>query len=111
MELFKGQRDALWAELARQASAQIQPQFAGEMAALTFDILDRAIEEELADLVEVCGNTGRHILAARNLIRASVPERVAILLPSGVMGSAKFSDTTRLTWRAIADFSRLVCLS
>ena len=32
--------------------------------------------------------------AARTLIRASVPERVAILLPSGVMGSAEFSDTT-----------------
>ena len=25
----------------------------------------------------------------------SEPERVAILLPSGVMGSAEFSDTTR----------------
>ena len=34
--------------------------------------------------------------AARTLIRASVPERVAILLPSGVMGSAEFSDTTGL---------------
>ena len=34
--------------------------------------------------------------AARTLIRASVPERVAILLPSGVMGSAEFADTTGL---------------
>ena len=32
--------------------------------------------------------------AARTLIRASVPERVARLLPSGVMGSAEFADTT-----------------
>ena len=34
--------------------------------------------------------------AARTLIRASVPERVARLLPSGVMGSAEFADTTGL---------------
>ena len=60
--LFKGHRDELWAEVGRRAAADIQREFAGELAAVTLDVLDRAIGSEPA-VVEVCGETGRVILA------------------------------------------------
>ena len=59
--LFKGQRDELWAEVGRQAAVDIQPQFAGELAALTLEILDRAIGTKFP-VVDMCGETGRTIL-------------------------------------------------
>ena len=61
--LFKGQRDALWAALTSQASSHIQGSFAWELAALTFDILDAAIKDRREDIAELCGGTGRRILA------------------------------------------------
>ena len=61
--LFKGQRDALWAALTSQASSHIQGSFAWELAALTFDILDAAIEDRREDIAKSCGGTGRRILA------------------------------------------------
>ena len=60
--LFKGQRDALWAELTSQACSHIQGSFAWELAALTFDILEAAIEDECEDIAELCAGTGRRIL-------------------------------------------------
>ena len=61
--LFKGRRDALWAALTSQASSHIQGSFAWELAALTFDILEAAIEDRREDIAESCGGTGRRILA------------------------------------------------
>ena len=60
--LFKGQRDELWAELTNESSLHIQGSFAWELGALTFDILETAIEDRREDVVKLCGGTGCRIL-------------------------------------------------
>ena len=61
--VFKGRPDAPWAELTSQSSFHIQGLFAWELGALTFDILEAAIEHSRENIAELCGSTGRRILA------------------------------------------------
>lgn len=61
--LFRGQRDGLWAELARRAAASLKSDFARELAALTLDILERAIALDDVPTIAACAEGGRRILA------------------------------------------------
>ena len=61
--LFKHQRKEIWAGITSQISSHIQPKFAWELGALTFDILDIDIGDKSDDVEELCARTGRQILA------------------------------------------------
>jgi len=61
--LFKSRCDAPWAELTSQSSSHVQGLFAWELGALTFEILEAAIEQGREEIGKLCGSTGRRILA------------------------------------------------
>ena len=55
-------RDSLWVHFFDNLSTYLDTEFAWGLATLTSDILDRAIENENADLINVCGQVGRQLL-------------------------------------------------
>ena len=60
--LFKGQRDALWSVVLRQATDSLQREFAWEMATLAFDILERAQRIDRREVLDDCAHVGRRLL-------------------------------------------------
>jgi hypothetical protein len=60
--LFKGQRDALWSALLRQAVESLQREFAWELATLTSDVLERAQLTGQREVVVDCAHGGRRLL-------------------------------------------------
>ena len=60
--LFKGQRDALWSAVLRQAADSLQLEFAWELATLAFDILERAQRIGRRDVLDDCAHVGHRLL-------------------------------------------------
>ena len=56
------ERDALWVNFFDQVSVHLHNEFAWEVATLTSDILERAIETKDSDIVAPCGRIGRRLL-------------------------------------------------
>ena len=55
-------RDSFWVHFFNSLSSHLDSKFAWDLATLTSDILDRAIEKENADIINVCGQIGRRLL-------------------------------------------------
>ena len=55
-------RDALWIDFFDQISAHLHSDFAWELATLTLDILERAIEIENVAIIKTSGRIGRRLL-------------------------------------------------
>jgi hypothetical protein len=60
--LFRGQRDPMWAELLRRAAQWIQVEFAWQIGALAFEVLDRAATAKHAGTIDACSEVGRRLL-------------------------------------------------
>ena len=56
------ERDALWIDFFDQISAHWHSNFAWDLATLTWDILDRAIDTENTNIIKTCGRIGRRLL-------------------------------------------------
>lgn len=55
--------DELWSKLFDRVSAHLRRDFAWELATLTSEILDRAMNSENATIIDDCGRVGRRLLA------------------------------------------------
>jgi hypothetical protein len=62
LRMLQVSRDSLWVNFFNSLSRHLDSKFAWDLATLTSDILDRAIEKENADVVHVCGQVGRRLL-------------------------------------------------
>ena len=56
------ERNALWIDFFDQISAHLHSNFAWDLATLTWDILDRAIDTENTNIIKACGRIGRRLL-------------------------------------------------
>ena len=57
------ERDTLWSIFFDQASVYLHPDFAWDLATLTSEMLERAIEKEDPAVIDACGRVGRRLLA------------------------------------------------
>ena len=55
-------RDRLWIDFFDQVSLYLHVNFAWDLAKLTSDILERAIESENSEIIKTCGQIGRRLL-------------------------------------------------
>ena len=62
LQTLQIKRDALWIIFFHQVSGHLHSEFAWDLANLTTDILDRAIETENTKVIKVCGQIGRRLL-------------------------------------------------
>ncbi len=62
LRMLQVSRDSLWSYFFDNLSTHLDSEFAWDLATLTSDILDRAIEKENADVINVCGQVGRRLL-------------------------------------------------
>ena len=56
------ERDNIWSKIYDWISTNLHVNFASDLAILTSDILDRAIETENLNLIDTCGQIGRRLL-------------------------------------------------
>ena len=56
------ERDVLWSEFFDQVSEYLHANFAWDLATLTSDILERAVETKSAEIIKTCGRIGRRLL-------------------------------------------------
>ena len=54
--------DTLWCNFFDQVSAHLHPKFAGDLATLTSEMLERAIKNEEEAVINACGRVGRRLL-------------------------------------------------
>lgn len=62
LRMLRVSLDSLWVNFFDSLSAHLDNEFAWDLANLTSDILDRAIQKENADVINVCGQIGRQLL-------------------------------------------------
>ena len=62
LQTLQIERDALWINFFDQISAHLHANFAWDLANLTSDILDRAIETDTTKVIKTCGRIGRRLL-------------------------------------------------
>ena len=62
LQTLQIKRDALWIDFFDQISVHLYSDFAWDLANLTSDILDRAIETENIKVLKICGRIGRRLL-------------------------------------------------
>ncbi len=62
LQTLQIKRDTLWSNFFDKVSLYLHLNFAWEVANLTSDILDRAIQAENTTIVEACGRIGRRLL-------------------------------------------------
>ncbi len=62
LRMLQVSRDSFWVSFFNSLSTHLDSKFAWDLATLTSDILDRAIEKENTDIINVCGQIGRELL-------------------------------------------------
>ncbi len=62
LQTLQIKRDTLWINFFDQVSRHLHEDFAWDLAKLTSDILERAIESENAEIIKTCGQIGRRLL-------------------------------------------------
>ncbi len=62
LRMLQVSRDSLWVNFFDSLSTHLDTEFVWDLATLASDILDRAIEKENTDIINVCGQIGRRLL-------------------------------------------------
>ena len=62
LRMLQVSRDSLWSYFFNSLLTHLDSEFAWDLATLTSDILDRAIEKKNTDVINVCGQVGRRLL-------------------------------------------------
>ena len=62
LRMLQVSRDSLWVFFFNSLLTHLDSKFAWDLATLTSDILDRAIEKKNTDVINVCGQIGRRLI-------------------------------------------------